>query len=1432
MFQIEKSAKKKLYQDEPYDSTSSYSSLQKTRSNATTLERSHSPAQVHYKQEKAKKAPPKPQLNPEQLKQQLEQRISEDHKQHLQLKEQKTPEPTLKIETEVIQKTENRHQKFGVKVFPEERSQTSPRTAQSQNDNNINLEKNEQPERKLSLDEVDKPRVPPEVKKREKINKEPAKTEEFERNSLNGSGIRRDKDGIPQELPSHMFNAAVAARRNRKTEEIPIEDDLKSPKKKGKAPAPPPSEEKIPPSAAKRSFDSSFENSLDEICPVDEPERPKSSGSNKGKELEDDTKDDMILAKESTSSSKEYNSDSDVEGDNQSSVNTIELNASDITIHQVEDEELQNRKTASTGDLSKIQKGRKTSTGTLERAQSLDITDASIPTLSKKRKGGKLEDDKSSDEDLYGKALINKEPRLSLVLDGLNTFQRNRLKKSTEWGNLEDAILNHSGSDWTLDGVNGNDSDESFNLQDKKFDFGPKSPEFNALVNKINEIKKEADDLGQVKSEVDDFSKEIELEMEAKLKDLHRKKNNIWPTDIFSRTNGDDDGILSVEKPVEIDMPEAILNIPNTAMTTVQLVNEDASKQFSNLQDTFDHNAKEIKKTVKNDISSFYDSAQNAAKVLEHNNVEIKFDKPEPKVRTDISNETEIRRPSFERVKLPERIDVSTKTDKVNNIIEPTVDTMHKSFDKTADDVNKTVEDLRKTIDETVIKPAENTVERMNKTINDVTSKIPQTVEVSTKLSDTTYNIEPKLETVKINGPSKIEEVNYTVQLKNNNIEPVTIAEVKESIVPHTKTIDLSIKPNEPQKNAIEKVVEHSNEAIQKVNDTFDDVKKVIESTTEKVFDINLRKTSDSVAEQPKETPTVSIRHSISKEMVEPKVQPRPEPRVVKNIPAKPKVDFAKLSMQFLQGEIAHSAVDVPYVRPKLPETNDSDDIKVSKHSLVTTEPTTKPPEITNNNISHVQVTETNNKPSENTLNITVTKNVITKITTPENISVINNTATPPKVATETKYSSKTNFGATETDVNVKSPEHYEIKTGLDSVSNIEITTTKPEVTKSEADNRFEKMVSVSTPDIIKNITIAEAIHNLNNEVTIEGPSSLTLEINKPETFDKNEVVTNGTVTVTETKLKASSESPEKVEVTSRKFNVSQIPRTSNIPKMMSKSPDGKSNSMTYVTEIQVVTPNTETSADVKVVPAQANKSNNKNRNLDNEFESYVKNFETNLNKFETNFNDHVNDSGKSSNSSSRSSLDSPKIDVEKELQKIQEIAEEQLKKLPEMRFTTSSYEGNKTPEKRQSQIEMLRSNFEKSPPKSLKMDINATKSRIPIATTGKTPPMSPERRDSRNLELDGQKDIMEMMSRMQSPNSKPKTSSRNVTVTSIRNNSKIPSGLPTYRPPIPPRRTESVENDTVHISASNGGSESIRQWVFNQPDSVTNIVVENKTDK
>lgn len=333
----------------------------------------------------------------------------------------------------------------------------------------------------------------------------------------------------------------------------------------------------------------------------------------------------------------------------------------------------------------------------------------------------------------------------------------------------------------------------------------------------------------------------------------------------------------------------------------------------------------------------------------------------------------------------------------------------------------------------------------------------------------------------------------------------------------------------------------------------------------------------------------------------------------------------------------------------------------------------------------------------------------------------------------------------------------------------------------------------INIPDDIKAAQKTD-LHSL--ELSINNPqegNDVTVILSKPDG------VTVKNVGIVETFNNLMSETPKEdsfeVEITQNQYSTFDFKGIEDESPALSLT-DPKN----YVTEIHV--------SEVTVV-------NQNDDPLDNAFENYVKNFEKDT--FESNLEDTIPDAPPI--------LQKQLSDVEKQVSKIQELAEEQLKTLPEMRFTTSSYESSgssKPPEKRHS-FELLRSSFEKasgSPPR--RGSITPPKSRIPIATSMKTPPMSPERRDSRNLENENDTALLELMS-SQVSKIKPPGKSVNVSVTSIRNNSKIPSGLPTLasRPPIPPRRSEDLTN------SSNGGVESsFKQWVFSPSNNVTNVTV------
>lgn len=97
---------------------------------------------------------------------------------------------------------------LGVRVLPQQQNVEATQTERSQNENNINYEK-------YNDEKINNVQIMNET------NDNNSNEQEFNRqNSLTSSGIKRDKAGIPQEIPDHMLqaaNAANAARKNRKS---------------------------------------------------------------------------------------------------------------------------------------------------------------------------------------------------------------------------------------------------------------------------------------------------------------------------------------------------------------------------------------------------------------------------------------------------------------------------------------------------------------------------------------------------------------------------------------------------------------------------------------------------------------------------------------------------------------------------------------------------------------------------------------------------------------------------------------------------------------------------------------------------------------------------------------------------------------------------------------------------------------------------------------------------------------------------------------------------------------------------------------------------------------------------------------------------------------------------------------------------------------
>ena len=404
--------------------------------------------------------------------------------------------------------TLSRFQKFGVRVLPDPSVTHRMPPEHRQNEQNSIIEKvvgeglsevdgvrhKQYDERGIDIGPVEPPQEAEEthsdsnaqdkIQPHEKSDHEDADTDSLT-NKLSVEGE------IPTEIPEEVRRAAMAARSNRKSSggnlaaELSVRtqdggsssegDDNQSdslgrtPKRpnKRKAPPPPPEDEEkqTSPSSSPRPESERLQQKQkaadeDNIQAADDMTSLSSIASLVGspdvtsitidgstdKTSEEDTK----LKHMDYDIGVNVNSDSDSDAGEDKKVKkggtTIELNSSHITIHHSPSSELENestRKAASLGDLSRLDSEQPMSI--LERAVSLDLADGGTPHGSKKRKAPMPppgEDYLGAPEGDEGIA-HRKEPRLDSAMD---TFQRRRLKKSSDWGTLEEALMQTSKS--------------------------------------------------------------------------------------------------------------------------------------------------------------------------------------------------------------------------------------------------------------------------------------------------------------------------------------------------------------------------------------------------------------------------------------------------------------------------------------------------------------------------------------------------------------------------------------------------------------------------------------------------------------------------------------------------------------------------------------------------------------------------------------------------------------------------------------------------------------------------------------------------------------------------------------------------------------------------------------------------------------------------
>lgn len=126
---------------------------------------------------------------------------------------------------------------------------------------------------------------------------------------------------------------------------------------------------------------------------------------------------------------------------NNTNAQHIELSSNYVTVHQVSEEETsEEKKTESLKDSSEFGAGgtvtvSKTNDGTSERAQNLEISDSNNPNVNEKITSTEC-NSHINNEAIDLKAPCSSEP----TKENMEALQTSRLKRSFEWGNLQDAI--------------------------------------------------------------------------------------------------------------------------------------------------------------------------------------------------------------------------------------------------------------------------------------------------------------------------------------------------------------------------------------------------------------------------------------------------------------------------------------------------------------------------------------------------------------------------------------------------------------------------------------------------------------------------------------------------------------------------------------------------------------------------------------------------------------------------------------------------------------------------------------------------------------------------------------------------------------------------------------------------------------------------------
>lgn len=285
----------------------------------------------------------------------------------------------------------------------------------------------------------------------------------------------------------------------------------------------------------------------------------------------------------------------------------IELSSKHVTVHQTSEEESSDedhqRRAASLGDLSaqqqplslastaasahhhqQQQQRSSTNNGTLERAQSLELTDnhqASMVVSPKKRKAPTANPNEMDVEFQKEPRLMHQQHEPSNLLDSTAQNGR-RLKSAYEWGNLEDAIYDQSNNGTAAATTNHSDGDDSASEEDTKPTSSSRSKKFEATTSNTS---LDSSFVKQVMSVADNFEKSASDENVSRQMDKLNQERNEILSKVAVESVADHGGVVVIQEQLK-PMKNESFNITwgdnnNEHVSTTEIVTTSSKRQQS-----------------------------------------------------------------------------------------------------------------------------------------------------------------------------------------------------------------------------------------------------------------------------------------------------------------------------------------------------------------------------------------------------------------------------------------------------------------------------------------------------------------------------------------------------------------------------------------------------------------------------------------------------------------------------------------------------------------------------------------------------------------------------------------------------------------------------------------------------------------------------------